>query len=184
MSDKKTQLQRAATNSIQRSGLKDLSFRRLADEVGIKSASVHYYFPGKADLANSLIEKYGTDFDRLLTAINADHSSLIAKLDGLVDIFESVLKDGKFCLFGMMAAEIDSLDEQGRILLKRYFEISEEWLTDILTQDKASLASKLEPIKLAKIIMSGLEGAILLDRVDTGSERLQAQRDLIHSFLK
>ena len=60
MSDKKTQLESAATNSIQRTGLKDLSFRRLADEVGIKSASVHYYFPGKADLANSLIEKYGT----------------------------------------------------------------------------------------------------------------------------
>ncbi len=184
MSDKKTQLESVATDSIQRTGLKDLSFRRLADEVGIKSASVHYYFPGKADLANSLIEKYGTDFERLLTTINSNHSDLTSKLNDLVDIFESVLKDGKFCLLGMMASEIESLDEQGRILLSRCFEISEAWLADILTQDKASLASTLEPKTLAKIIMSGLEGSILLDRVDGGSERLQAQRDLIHSLLK
>lgn len=183
MSDKKNQLESVATDSIQRKGLKDLSFRRLADEVGIKSASVHYYFPGKADLANTLIEKYGAEFGLLLSAIDADHSSLKSKLDGLIDIFEQVLSDGKFCLCGMMAAEIESLDEQGRILLSRYFEVSEVWLTDILTQGKKSLASKLAPEKLAKVIMSGLEGAILLDRVDGGSERIRAQRELVHSFL-
>jgi len=184
MSDKKAQLERAAIDSVQRNGLKDLSFRTLASEVGIKSASVHYHFPGKADLANSLIEKYSDEFGLLLKTIDSDQHGLKSKLDNFIDIFENVLKDGKLCLCGIMAAEVERLDAQSRELLERYFELSEVWLAIVLEAERDKLATDLTSKKLAKIILSGLEGAILLDRVDGGFTRLEAQRDLIHSFLQ
>jgi len=58
MTDKRDHLQQLAQVHVQRGGLKGLSFRTLADEAGIKSSSVHYYFPEKADLAAALIERY------------------------------------------------------------------------------------------------------------------------------
>jgi len=183
MSDKKIQLENAAADSVQRSGLKSLSFRTLADQVGIKSASVHYYFPGKTDLANSLIQKYGDEFELHLADINSRYDTLKDKLDGLVAMFESVLKEGKICLCGMIAAEVEALDNQSRQLLGGYFEVGETWLADILEAGRGELITNLSSEQLAKIIMSGLEGAILLDRVDGGVTRLEAQRDLIHSFL-
>ncbi|MBX2847730.1 MAG: TetR/AcrR family transcriptional regulator [Acidiferrobacterales bacterium] len=184
MSDIKTQLKNVATDAIQRKGFTELSFRTLASDVGIKSASVHYYFPRKQDLANALIEKYAEDFELLLDNIDSDKVKLRDKLDGFVAIFERVLKDEKFCLCGMLAAEVETLDEEGRLLLSRYFQLSEGWLSSVLKTGKDELATNITPKKLARIILSGLEGAILLDRVDRSKTRLLAQRDLIRSFIK
>lgn len=183
MSDKKTELEKIATNSVQKHGFKDLSFRTLANEAGIKSASVHYYFPGKADLANSLIENYRNAFYEELLRINTQSANLKEKLNRLIDIFEDVLRNGKLCLCGMFAAEVETLNDQGRELLEDYFKLSEAWITEVIEAGKADLVSSLSPESLSKIILSGLEGAILLDRVKGGATRLQAQRDLINSFV-
>ena len=48
----------AAERRVRRSGYNAVSFRDLADDVGIKSASVHYHFPQKADLGVALVERY------------------------------------------------------------------------------------------------------------------------------
>jgi TetR/AcrR family transcriptional regulator, transcriptional repressor for nem operon len=41
-----------------RDGFHGFSFRDLAADVGIKSASVHYHFPTKADLGVRLMRNY------------------------------------------------------------------------------------------------------------------------------
>ncbi len=183
MSDKRNQIQNIATESVQRSGLSNLSFRTLADDVGIKSASVHYHFPSKSDLAASIIETYSQAFAEELDTISDSRRNLKGKLDDFVQIFETVLENDKLCLCGMMAAEVTALDESSRTLLKQYFEMSEQWLLDLLSENKESLSTALSTKKLARIIMSGLEGAILLDRVDQGRDRISAQRDLVRSFV-
>jgi len=55
--DKRQKLEEVAITAVQHGGLKSLSFRTLADEVGIKSSSVHYHFPEKSHLAKALIER-------------------------------------------------------------------------------------------------------------------------------
>ncbi len=183
MSKKKDQLEQIATQSVQHSGLSNLSFRTLADDAGIKSASVHYYFPNKGDLAASLIENYTQSFQAQLNQIDEHKRNLKSKLRAFVQIFEDVLENDRLCLCGMMAAEVNGLDEQSKALLKEYFLMAEQWLTLQLKQHKEELSSPLSNNKLARVIMSGLEGAILLDRVDGGSERIRAQHDLIKSLI-
>jgi len=58
MTEKRENLQDLAQEHVRHYGLKGLSFRTLAEEAGIKSSSVHYYFPEKSDLATALIERY------------------------------------------------------------------------------------------------------------------------------
>lgn len=183
MSDKRNQLKEVATNAVQRSGLNNLSFRTLADQVGVKSSSVHYYFPEKADLATALIENYTDDFMTKLDVIGRGKKSLKQKLISFINIFENVSSAEKFCLCGMMAAEITMLNDANKILLSQYFNKIEDWLFDQFENHQDQINSNLDSKTLAKLILSGLEGAILLDRVEVKKLRLKAQKALILSFI-
>ncbi len=184
MADKRTELEQAATAAVQRSGLQNLSFRRLADQVGVKSSSVHYYFPEKADLAGALIKNYTKGLVEQIETINQQSNSLSDILDGLVNIFAQVIEADNFCLCGMMAAEVATLSEENRQLLSRFFEITEDWLCDALTENQHQISSPLDSRNLARLIISGLEGAILLDRVDGDSHRLNAQREMLQHLVR
>jgi len=180
MTDKRTEIELAATEAVQRSGLNNVSFRTLADSVGVKSSSVHYYFAEKSDLAAAIIERYSKEFSDKLAAISHRGGSVHARLDAFVKLFQEVAVEDKFCLCGMMAAELDSLNDHNRKQLASFFKSIEDWLTTIL---KESRLDTVKPQTLARLILSGLEGAILIDRVSGGTERVKAQRTLIRQMV-
>ncbi|MDJ0653953.1 MAG: TetR family transcriptional regulator [Xanthomonadales bacterium] len=178
MKDKREQIEAAATQAIQKGGLNSVSFRDLAEEVGVKSSSVHYHFRTKADLAQSVVRDYTARFDARLAEIDRSESTLDGKLQGLAQVFEDVLSGNDFCLCGMMAAELNGLDGPTRLALRGFFEMSEQWLEKALSGSSSGLALGLSSHQWAMILMSGLEGAILVDRLTDSRERLNAFRAL------
>jgi len=58
MSDMKTAILDAAEKRIQAGGFGGFSFREIAEDVGIKSSSVHYHFPAKEDLAAEVVRRW------------------------------------------------------------------------------------------------------------------------------
>ena len=184
MSDKRTQLEIAAIDSVQRTGFSNLSFRSIASDVGIKSSSVHYYFPEKADLAAALIEKYSAEFTARLTEIGRKKISPKNKLDAFVKIFEDVVDEEKFCLCGMLAAEVETLSSSNRQALIGYFKFMEDWVTSVLEEAKMNASGGMKPRVVARMLVSGLEGAILIDRVDGRRDRLKSQREFIREMMK
>ncbi len=48
----------AGRATVQAHGYNAVSFRELAKEVGIKSASIHHYFPTKGDLGAAVLQHY------------------------------------------------------------------------------------------------------------------------------
>ena len=66
MSETPQRLMDLAEAHIRDAGYRGFSFRDLAAELGIKSASVHHHFPTKATLAAAVIDVMQTDFSRLL----------------------------------------------------------------------------------------------------------------------
>lgn len=182
MSDKRTELQLLAQAIVQRSGLRELSFRQLAEQTGVKSSSVHYYFPEKHDLTAVLIASYSEAFAQRLAGIADRPVTLKRKLSAFVDLFEEAAQDDKLCLCGMLAAEMSSLDAHCRSLLSSFFQHAESWLAQLLKQHKSELLTPLPPARLAAVLVSGLEGALLLDRVHGPGSHLLAQRQLISSL--
>lgn len=183
MSNKRKELKKAAADAVQRSGLQNLSFRTLAEQVGVKSSSVHYYFPEKSDLAASIIESYTNDFDEMLNTIDQKNMSLEDSIDAFVKIFKDVLKADKLCLCGMMAAEVAVLNDANRHLLNEYFNKLENWLAKHFENNKSQIAVNFQSMELARLVLSGLEGAILLDRVEGSQNRLEAQHELIKALI-
>ncbi len=182
MSTKRQQIEAAATRAIQKDGIRAVSFRTLADEVGVKSASVHYHFPTKADLAHAVVQGYSARFFDMLENIGAENETLRDKLEALVDGFEAVLARQDFCLCGMMAAELTSLDDLTRGALKRFFEDTEAWLLEQFARHADEIDSPLAPELLAAMIVAGLEGALLLDLVSGSETHLDAQRAYLRTL--
>lgn len=181
--DNKKRLESVALDAVQRNGLKGLSFRTLAEEIGIKSSSVHYHFPEKSDLARTLIERYSEAFFAQLNEISARKWSLKRKISAFIAIFEQVAEENKLCLCGMMASEVDHLDYDSRQLLKAYFLRTEQWLVDLFDQYSDELNTSLSAKNLAKCLLSGLEGALLLDRAMEDKKRIKSQKELFLAFI-
>ncbi|MEM9601506.1 MAG: TetR family transcriptional regulator C-terminal domain-containing protein [Pseudomonadota bacterium] len=184
MADNRQKLTDVAQSSVQKSGLRGLSFRTLANEVGIKSSSVHYHFPEKSDLAQALIEQYTTTFMAKLEAIAAEPWSLKRKLTAFMAVIEDVARSDSLCLCGMLAAELESLSAENRTALRRFFTEMASWLTRELSAHADEVNSDLAPADLASVMVSGIEGALLVDRVHGDTVSLTAQQRLYTSLLR
>src|ERR1700733_15537474 len=63
-----------ARNVAQARGYGGLSFRDLANDVGIKAASVYHYFPSKAELGAAVARRYWQDTAGVLESLSAEYS--------------------------------------------------------------------------------------------------------------
>src|SRR2546429_7772993 len=100
----------AARATVQAHGYNALSFRDLAKDVGIKSASIHYHFPTKGDLGAALARRYTEDAVAQFDALLAASSDPKACIRSYTDIFRAALvNSNRMCLCGIMAAERDDL---------------------------------------------------------------------------
>src|SRR5215217_2569691 len=106
----KRRIMDAARLTVQAHGYGGLSFRDLAKEVGIKSASVHHHFPTKADLGAAVARRYWEDTEAALEAMQADNADPIRCLRQYPGIFRKSLENGnRLCLCSFMAAEYEDL---------------------------------------------------------------------------
>lgn len=169
----------AAKAAVQTHGYNALSFRELAKAVGIKSASVHYHFPTKGDLAAALAGRYADEasafLDQLLAAPQ-EHASLMRAYTAA---FRKALEDdNKMCLCGIMAAEYDDLPTPVRVGVDRFTSTNTRWLVRVLAARQPNLAqSALEARALA--IFAAIEGAQLVAR---GRKDIHAYDQIIEAY--
>lgn len=154
----------AARAMVQARGYNGLSFRDLAKDVGIKSASVHYHFPTKGDLGAALAQRYTDDaigyFEGFLAA-SQDPETCIRNYTA---VFRSALvNDNRMCLCGIMSAERDDLPVEVRAEVDRFTDVNVRWLVRVLSLGKSSAV--MEAVRRqALAIFAAIEGAQLVAR--------------------
>jgi TetR/AcrR family transcriptional regulator, transcriptional repressor for nem operon len=172
-----------AERLVQLRGFNGFSYADVASELEITKASLHYHFPGKADLGRALIERYARRFAEALDAIDQRESDPIAKLQAYANIYADVLSEHRMCLCGMLAAGYETLPAPMQEAVISFFDINEAWLSAVLESGAAQgkLVLSGSPSEAAQAIVSGLEGAMLvarpyddLKRFDTAASRLLA----------
>src|SRR5450432_1859489 len=125
-----------AERLVQTRGYNGFSYADIADALHVTKASLHYHFPAKADLGSRLIERYERNFLAALEQIDAEGKSAGEKLRRYAAIYESVLRDNRMCLCGMLAAEFGTLPKPMREDMRHFFDVNEKWLVGILLQGK------------------------------------------------
>lgn len=158
-----------AEGLIQKMGYNAFSYKDIALEVGIKTSSIHYYYPTKEDLAVAVIEWQLTRLSLVLNDIKTNKSlSLKEKLESLVDlVFSHTLHDEmKMCLGGMLASDVLSLPEKVKDKARHFFNILEQWIQEVLTIEHYVNAEALySKDNLPKYLLMQLEGSLLMARL-------------------
>jgi TetR/AcrR family transcriptional regulator, transcriptional repressor for nem operon len=153
MSDKRDELMDAAERRIRTSGYEGFSFREIAGDVGIKSASVHYYYPTKADLGSAVARRYT---DRFFEALPSSPKDSAKVLYGA--FARAIQSDGRACLCGVLGSVAAALPTPVGLEAKRFFECAMEYLLEGQGRKAATQRQK----EWAFQVVAQLEGAMML----------------------
>ena len=159
---------------VQTRGYNAMSYRDLADEVGIKTSSIHYYFPTKEDLGIALLVRYRTTFKAVITMIDAEVADPKLKLDRYVDLFVATARSDKICLVGMFATDSSTLPESMQEEIKRFYAENEAWLAGVCKQGRKLGKFNFDgsPRIKAEILFSMLDGVLIAARLFKDEKRL------------
>src|SRR6202165_5832005 len=140
---------------IREAGYRGFSFRDLAAEIGIKSASVHHHFPTKAGMAAAVARRYGDRFFEMV-ARRDDESG-----GGVVALYRSTFRsaierDGRMCLNGVLGAEAGGLPPGVVAEIEMFFRRCIE--------DLSSRIGGADAVARAFHVMAALEGGLILAR--------------------
>jgi TetR/AcrR family transcriptional repressor of nem operon len=166
----------SAERLVQSRGFNGFSYADVAAELGVTKASLHYHFPGKAELGQALIGRYAARFAEALEQIDAGGGDAPAKLAAYARIYADVLRDRRMCLCGMLAADYDTLPQPMRDSVLRFFNDNEAWLEDVFEQghEEGSLILDGSAREAARALVGGLEGALLISRPYDDPTRFEA----------
>jgi TetR/AcrR family transcriptional regulator, transcriptional repressor for nem operon len=179
--DTVTRILDIAERLVQTRGFNGFSYADVASELGVTTASLHYHFRGKAELGHALIERYARRFCEALAELDERLPAGPAKLAAYAGLYADVLRKGRMCLCGMLAAEYQTLPEPMRQAVVRFLDESETWLKNTLEEGRSdgALTFSGSPRKAARLIVSGLEGALLVARPYGDPARFEAAADAL-----
>jgi TetR/AcrR family transcriptional regulator, transcriptional repressor for nem operon len=161
--DTRERIMAAARLTVQDRGYSGLSFRELAKDVGIKSASIHHYFPTKGELGGALADRYTSDFAAYLDGLLADGLDPQTCLARYTDVFRDTLRnDNRMCLAGIMAAEHKELPDEVRNEVVKFGAMNENWIARVLAKTGAADPEAIR--HRARAIFAAIEGAQLVAR--------------------
>lgn len=165
-----------AERLVQLRGFNAFSYADVANELGVTKPSVHYHFPGKGELGEALIKRYSLRFEAGLAAIDSKSTDMKAKLAAYAELYAGVLRQDRMCLCGMLAADYATLPPAMRDEVVRFFDLNEAWLGRLLEEgrNQSAIQFKGSPRAEARLIISALEGAMLVARPYGDPERFHA----------
>jgi TetR/AcrR family transcriptional repressor of nem operon len=174
------QLLQHAQSLLMTRGYNGFSYRDLAELVGVKTSSIHYYFPTKEDLVLEAVSVYSGE---VMAALRDIDPALPAeeKLERYAKQFGRVLGDGdQICLCGMLAADIESLPDNVRQAVQAFFNANEAWLAKVLAEGGASGTLRVngKPESAARALYAAFQGSVLASRLFNSKARLE---DVVNS---
>jgi len=183
MENTRQELLRVATQTVRRGGSAALNFRDLGKVVGVKSATVHYYFPTKSDLLEEIASEYKTAFIATLDDGVRASRSFRQDMLVLVDLFMGAQGEKQSCLCGMLATEADLLDPKVKSAVNAFFAALQEWVIRQARLRAVQAPGNLAPATFARLLVSLLEVALLLSRMSAHKSSLAAAREWVQQVM-
>lgn len=167
---KRDEILDVAEAMIRNAGFNAFSTRDVAGAVGIKSASVHYHFPTKADMGVAVTERYTNRFLEQLGDPGRFKNGAREVIALYVNSFrETLVRDDKLCLCAVLGAEIGGLPLELGSHTRIFFDRNLAWLRKALVG--SSRMNAAEAKAFAVHILAALEGGMILSK-SLGKEKV------------
>jgi TetR/AcrR family transcriptional repressor of nem operon len=157
----------AAENLIKAVGYNGFSYEGISQAVGIRKPSVHHHFPSKTELGAVVAQRYTHRFKEALLRIEGVFAKPNERLVAFAKLFEATYaNDRNLCVCGMLGAENDSLPNEVVIEVRKFFQVTLDWLVGVISeaQSKGAFRVNISPKIWAITFLSAMEGAMLVGR--------------------
>ncbi len=159
-------------------GYNGFSYNDIAEQIGIRKASIHYHFPSKADLGSEVIRRYHEQFKKWCQSkLNLSNNR---KLEELFSLYKHLSCSGKkICPVGMLTAEYPTLPDTIKNEVRLLLDEEKNWLLNIFREGKKQneFSSAIDPEMITEIVLSALTNS--LNRI-----RIYRNIDLIDKLYK
>ena len=157
---------------VQTCGFHAFSYADIAAEVGIRKASIHYYFPTKTDLGREMVARYSEEVRQQCCRIELLTPGADQQLQRYAQIFRDMLRSGpdsgvRLCLCGVLVSEWHALPDAMREEVAGFFRENEAWLARIMDTGRSEGCLHFDGMASfqAQVFLAGLEGAMQTARV-------------------
>jgi TetR/AcrR family transcriptional regulator, transcriptional repressor for nem operon len=167
------QILNAAARLIHIQGYQSTSLDDVLRESGVGKGNFYYYFKSKEDLGYAIIDRITQTFvERSLGPAFADaDADPVTQIDAFLD---RVLEAQRLrncvggCVMGNLASELSDVHEGFRQRLAGVFDLWRIGLAEAVTRGQARgrLRADMDASCVAQFLVAGLEGAILLSKVN------------------
>lgn len=173
--DRAEQILDFAEREIRKNGFDGVSFRDIADAIGIKSASIHYHFPTKADLGAEVTRRYATRFLEALGPADDPAETSSDRMRRLADGYIAAYKrDTSTCLCAVLGSVVTHLPDGTSAEVRDFYARLQSWVEDALSQSQISLTPS--------VVVGTLQGAMILSLATADASHLAKAKDHIVSL--
>ncbi len=184
----KERLLEEATKLVHDKGFRATSLNDLLTAAGIKKGTLYYHFPGKDDLGLAVLErakaKFLTTLDEVLTAPTPAES-----LQRFLEFVFQRHRGRGFvggCLFGNTALEMSDANSRYADSVSQLFR---QWTGRIAAvihagQNAGQFRRDIPAESLAQVVVSTVEGGIMISRLQKEEGPLKACLDSLKTFLR
>jgi AcrR family transcriptional regulator len=165
---------------LMESGFNAISYQDVADQIGIRKASIHYHFPSKADLGAAVVGRYIAKLGGVMTPVpELDAAGVAQGFEGFLGLFAMVAATPrKVCLGGVLGAEFETLPENMRAEVQRFYRSAQGWLGQLLERGRAFGVFRFDGAAegRARAILAMMEGSLIVERVLEEDTEVDAAR--------
>jgi len=178
----RAELVAAAGRLLRRQGYSGTSISELLQAAGATNGSLYHHFPsGKEDLARAAIDTAADQVEAALhetfDSTNDPVAATQSWIDTMIANLELDPRDG--CPVAPTAMDTVGISEPLRLAAAAAFE---RW-SDVLEQTLARTRDPRTAAAQARVLLSAIEGALLLDRTAHATTNLQALRNAVPVLL-
>jgi TetR/AcrR family transcriptional repressor of nem operon len=177
-SDTKTQALELAKTYLQTLGFNGFSFQTIADALGIKKASLHYYFASKEDMGLALIKDYEDGYQEWVERVSKlpSKEKLEKMVKGFIKLSE---KNQMICPLGVFSSDYHTVTNKIKKKTRDFHLIQREWIMKTIEQGKkeGTIKKSVDTSITADWIMATLQGGVQVARLRGEMESLKKMLD-------
>ena len=174
-----------AQSLIQTRSFHGFSFQDIADEVGIRKASLYHHFNSKDAVALAVLQRAGDWVRAQLAEVDGEEPGV--RLERYFDMFRVIHGKGeRMCPGGSFGSVFGAVSSPVQRALHRFAKMHLDWLEDVVRDGAERGQFKIgdqRPCDVAMQIAAGVQGALLMGRLTSDSHVIDSVGDEFRSYL-
>jgi TetR/AcrR family transcriptional regulator, transcriptional repressor for nem operon len=175
----------SAQRLTQTRSFEGFSFQDIADEIGIRKASLYHHFESKDDVAVAMLQRAADWVSAQFKKVEGREPR--ERLEAYFDLFREIHgKAERMCPGGSFAAVFDAVSSPVQASLHRFSKMHLDWLEEVVRdgveQGQFAIGDQ-RPRDVAAQILASVQGALLVGRLSSDRHVLGAAAEGIRRYL-